>query len=90
VESAIRTRDNRGETVQGARDPIPSWLVMPVALAARKIADAVAARRREQVLTAHSWAGMLLARHAPWLVRAVTRRSVKYAEAIERSVGRPH
>jgi short-subunit dehydrogenase len=69
IESEIRLVDNQGQ-VTDARDPIPAWLVMPRATAARRIARAIAGRRRELVLTGHGKAGVLVARHAPWLLHA--------------------
>ncbi len=72
IESEIRSVDNRGELTH-ARDPVPRWLVMPRAAAARRIARAIARRRREVVLTGHGTAAVFLTRHAPWLVRAALR-----------------
>ena len=46
---------------------------MPRAVAARRIARAMRARRRELVLTRHGKAGVLVARHAPWLLHLATR-----------------
>ena len=72
VESEGRSVDNHGR-VTDAVDPVPAWLVMPRATAARRIARAIAARRRELVLTGHGKAGVLVARHAPWLLHMTTR-----------------
>ena len=52
---------------------MPTWLQMPRAVAARRIARAMRARRRELVLTRHGKAGVLVARHAPWLLHLATR-----------------
>jgi short-subunit dehydrogenase len=72
VDSEIRRVDNRGTLHPEAREPVPGWLRMPAATAARKIARAIARRRRELVLTGHGKVAVCLARHAPgllaWLV----------------------
>ncbi|MDD5563485.1 MAG: SDR family NAD(P)-dependent oxidoreductase [Thermoanaerobaculaceae bacterium] len=72
VDSEIRRVDNRGVLHPGAREPVPAWLRMPAATAARKIAGAIVRRRRELVVTAHGKVAVLLARHTPgflaWLV----------------------
>ncbi len=72
VESEIRKVDNRGR-LRDVKDPIPSWLVMPAATAARKIVRATARRRREIVVTGHGKLGVFLYRHFPWLVNLVFR-----------------
>lgn len=77
VESEIRSVNRRGEPIPNARDPIPKWLQMPADVAARKIVDALAARRRERILTAHGHAGVFLSKHAPWVVRLAARRSAR-------------
>lgn len=73
VASEIRQVDNQGQFDADRRDPIPSWLQMPAATAARQIADAIAERRREIVLTNHGKAAASLARHAPGLVAGILR-----------------
>jgi short-subunit dehydrogenase len=70
VESEIRYVDNQGALDASMKDPTPAWLHMPTPRAARQIADAIAARRREVVLTGHGKLGVALARHAPGLVAA--------------------
>ena len=65
VESEIRKVNNRGVYKQEARDPVPPWLVMPATKAARKIADAMAKRRGEVVLTRHGKLAVSLTRHLP-------------------------
>jgi len=71
VESEIRTLDNRGQHHAGAKDPIPPWLQMPAATAARQIVRATASRRREIVVTMHGKFAVFLYRHFPWLVHLV-------------------
>lgn len=68
VESEIRRVNNRGNLVEAARDPVPGWLQMPAAVAARKIADGIASRRRELNVTGHGKLAIFLARHAPGLL----------------------
>jgi len=70
IKTEIRSVNNRGELTR-APDPIPQWLVMPRASAARRIARAIARRRREVVLTNHGRAAVFLTRHTPWFVRAL-------------------
>jgi len=70
IESELRSVNNRGELTR-APDPIPQWIVMPRASAARRIARAIARRQREVVLTNHGKAAVFLTRHAPWFVRAI-------------------
>jgi short-subunit dehydrogenase len=74
VESEIRQVDNRGVHHPDARDPVPGWLQMPAATAARHIVKAVARRRREAVITGHGKVAVFLQRHASWLVAAGVRR----------------
>jgi len=74
VESEIRRVDNLGVLRAAAPEPLPAWLVMPAARAARRIARAVARRRREVVLTGLGKVAVFLQRHAPWLVARGVRR----------------
>lgn len=73
VESEIRMVDNAGTYQKGKRDPIPSFLVMKGADAAREIADAVESREPEVVLTRVGQAAAWLTRRFPGGVRKVTR-----------------
>jgi short-subunit dehydrogenase len=75
VESEIRLLNGDGTPREGAKDPVPPWLIMRADLAARQAADAIEARRREAVITLHGKAVASLARHAPGLVHAVLRRA---------------
>ena len=74
VESEIRRVDNTGVLRTDAPEPVPAWLVVPTARAARQIVRAVARRRREVVITGHGKVAVFLQRHAPWLVAAGIRR----------------
>lgn len=73
VESEIRRVDNRGMLRAATRDPIPAWLQMSAARAARQIVRAVARRRREIVVTRVGKTTVFLQRHAPWLVARAMR-----------------
>ena len=70
VESELRRIDNQGGLHENAKDPVPSWLVMPASKAAKKILAAVAARSAECVITGHAKFAVSASRHAPRLVSA--------------------
>ncbi|WP_437319193.1 SDR family oxidoreductase [Sorangium sp. So ce385] len=74
VESEIRRIDNAGKLLDGAREPVPRWLILPTPTAARQIMDAIAARRAEVIITGHAKLGVSLARHAPALLNAAIAR----------------
>src|SRR5262249_61582780 len=68
VESEIRRVDNRGVHHPDAHDPVPRWLVVPVARAARVIVRAIARRRREGIVTGHGKVAVWLSRYPPSLL----------------------
>ena len=68
IESEFRQVDNQGVHHPDARDPYPQWLVMPKETAARKIARAIANRRREIILTGHGKLAVFVQRHFPGLL----------------------
>jgi short-subunit dehydrogenase len=70
VESELRRVDNQGALRAATADPVPSWLVMSAARAARQIVTAIARRRREAVITGHGRVSVFLHRHVPWLTSA--------------------
>jgi short-subunit dehydrogenase len=70
VTSEIRRVDNTGVFREATREPVPAWLIMPTARAARQIVRGIGRRRREIVITGHGKLGVFLQRHAPWLVAA--------------------
>ena len=74
ITSEIRLLDNRGAPRPGARDPVPAWLQMPAATAARQIVNAVARGRRERIITGHGKLLVCIARLAPCLLAHVLRR----------------
>lgn len=73
VDSEIRRLDRNGVLRENRADPVPAWLVVPTPVAARRIVRAIERRRAEAVITAHGKAMVLLARHAPWAIRSLTR-----------------
>jgi len=74
VESEIRRVDNQGRFQDGAKDPIPRWLVMQRARAVRQMLAAVARGRREVIITGHGKVVVALERFVPWVIRAASRR----------------
>ena len=73
VDSEIRRVDNTGRFQTAQPEPVPGWLVMPTAKAARQIVRAVGRRRGEVVITAHGKLAVFMQRHAPWLVSRFVR-----------------
>jgi short-subunit dehydrogenase len=73
VASDIRRVDNQGKLRAGAKDPLPSWLVMSTDTAARQILRAVARGKREAIITGHGKLLVALQRFTPWVIRAVGR-----------------
>jgi short-subunit dehydrogenase len=71
VVSNIRRVDNQGKLHSEATDPVPAWLQMSTPLAVRKILRAVARGKREEIVTLHGKALVLLERFCPWVVRMV-------------------
>ncbi len=72
VESEIRKIDNAGQMHEG-RDPIPSFLLMPNAIAAHQMAEAIQARKPEVVITNHGKAAMFVATRFPRATHSVVR-----------------
>ncbi len=81
VVSDIRRTDNVGRLHDDAREPLPGWLVMPTETAARRMARAIARRRREAVITVHGKLAVFLGRHASWLAAAIARRTRRRARS---------
>jgi short-subunit dehydrogenase len=73
VESEIRQVDNKGERHEHANDPIPPWLRMQTAVAARKMVRAIVKRKRVVVITLHGKVFVFIERHFPWLMAALAR-----------------
>jgi short-subunit dehydrogenase len=73
-ESELRRVDNRGKLHPEVPEPIPAWLLVPRATAAREILRAVAGGRREAIITGHGKLLVVIERFAPWILRAAGRR----------------
>ncbi len=73
VDSDIRRTDNLGRLHGDAPDPIPGWLRMPVARAARAIVDATERGDRECVVTVHGKIIVWLSRCLPWAIGGLVR-----------------
>jgi short-subunit dehydrogenase len=73
VESEIHQVDNRGVFHPEARSPIPAWLRMDSARAARLIVRAARGRRAEVGVTRLGKLAILLQRHAPRALRTAVR-----------------
>ncbi|MFN7697662.1 MAG: SDR family NAD(P)-dependent oxidoreductase [Deltaproteobacteria bacterium] len=74
VESEIAQVDNQGHFDASRADKRPKNLMWRADDAARVMADAIVARRREVVFTGHGKLGAFLGQHAPGLVHAVLTR----------------
>lgn len=79
VESEIRQVDNSGELRPEWRDPVPGWLRMSSERAARQVVGAMAARRREAVITGHGKVLVFMSRHLPRTTAWLMGRSAKTA-----------
>lgn len=85
VETEIRSVDNRGTYRAEAPDPVPSWIIVPSEKAAREIADAIAARKSEAVITRHGRVFTALSRHLPWFVYRTLGLGARFIPQIEQS-----
>ncbi|HEX3698553.1 MAG TPA: SDR family NAD(P)-dependent oxidoreductase [Polyangia bacterium] len=74
VVSDIGRVDNQGRLRERDASGAPAWLRMPTDKAARQIIDAIAARRREAIITTHGKLLVWAYRHLPWVVEAVIAR----------------
>ena len=77
VESEIRHVDNKGVYHPESKDPVPKFLVVPTARAAREIVHYLYKRRFDAIITGHGRILVRLYRHCPRVVRAVTRLGTK-------------
>jgi short-subunit dehydrogenase len=73
VVSDIGRVDNQGNLRERDHSGAPAWIRMPAPQAARQIAAAIAARKREAVITRHGKIAVFMYRHFPWLVQAAVR-----------------
>ncbi len=83
VATEIQHVDNRGVYHETAKDRVPPWLKMPASKAAKRIARAVARRKREVILTGHGklfiFLNWLLPGMIPRLFRAMAKRARREA-----------
>jgi short-subunit dehydrogenase len=70
VATDIARVDNQGVWHERDASAAPPWLRMPVEKAARQIASAIDAGRREAIITGHGKIAVFFYRHLPWLVNA--------------------
>jgi NADP-dependent 3-hydroxy acid dehydrogenase YdfG len=84
VESEFRRVDNQAQLNEAARDPVPTFLIMPAAQAASSMVSAVVSRRAEAVITTHGKVAVHFERHAPWLVS----RALELGAGIARRLGK--
>jgi short-subunit dehydrogenase len=77
VQSDIRIVNNQGERLEGAKDPIPQWLVVPTPQAARDIVRGLDARRKEVIITGHGKVIVFLVKYIKWLVDLLLLRVVE-------------
>ena len=75
VDSDIRRVDNRGGLHSEARDPIPAWLRMKTADAARVMVRGILRGKKEVIVTTHAKVIVFLARHLPRFTRWVLLRA---------------
>ncbi|MEO8018808.1 MAG: SDR family NAD(P)-dependent oxidoreductase [Pseudomonadota bacterium] len=75
VDSDIRRVDNSGGLHAAAKDPIPAWLRMKTATAARHMAHGILHDRKEVIVTAHARVIVFMTRHLPRFTRWVLLRA---------------
>jgi short-subunit dehydrogenase len=75
VDSDIRRVDNRGGFHAGVKDPIPQWLRMKTATAARQMARGILRGRKEVIITVHARLMIFMTRLLPALMRWLLLRS---------------
>jgi short-subunit dehydrogenase len=96
VASDIRRVDNQGKFHEGAKEPIPAWLIMPTGKAVHQILRAVARGKREAIITGHGKILVALERFVPWATRLVGKKMAvrggyrrEAAEAAKPATGQP-
>lgn len=77
VDSDIRMTDNKGVFHDGAKDPVPSWLVVPTPTAVRAIVRALHRRKFQAVITGHGKFAVVFNRHFPRTLRTIMRLGAK-------------
>jgi short-subunit dehydrogenase len=71
VDSDIRRVDNQGGLHAEVKDPVPSWLRMKTATAARLMARGILRGRKEVIVTVHAKVIVFLTRNLPRFTRWV-------------------
>jgi short-subunit dehydrogenase len=74
IESEFRLKDKFGSLRAGARENIPSWLLVKADVAAREIVRAIDRRRREAIISGHGRLLAFVSRHAPWAIELALAR----------------
>jgi short-subunit dehydrogenase len=77
VESEIQKIDNQGKYHADRKSAVPDWIHMKTPRAVRQILRAVAAGKRERIITLHGKLGVAMERFAPWISRALTGRAAR-------------
>jgi short-subunit dehydrogenase len=77
VESEIQKIDNQGKYHADRKSAVPDWIHMNTPRAVRQILRAVAAGKRERIITLHGKLGVAMERFAPWISRALTGRAAR-------------
>jgi short-subunit dehydrogenase len=85
VKSEVRQIDNLGVRHPGARDHVPSWLVLDSEPAARQIVRALHRRPRVKVITWHARIAIFLQRHFPRLLSTLVYRFSSTRRSASRS-----
>jgi NAD(P)-dependent dehydrogenase (short-subunit alcohol dehydrogenase family) len=86
VDSEIRKVDSRGRLHPDAKEPIPSWLLVPTEPAARSIVAAIRRRQAERVITGHGKLLVIAKRLFPGLLAWAVNRT---AGGKRKDPGRP-
>lgn len=75
IATDIRRIDNQGIHHSERKDPAPPWLQMPVREAAEEIADAIALREPERILTRHGKLALFVQQYLPGTLAALFTRA---------------
>jgi short-subunit dehydrogenase len=77
VVSEIRQVDNSGQYHPHAKDPMPEWVKMPTAIAARQIVRAVGNRQVRKVITIHGQLALFLHRYFSWVISGLLKLGLR-------------
>jgi short-subunit dehydrogenase len=81
VDSDIRRVDNLGGLHAEVKDPVPGWLRMKTATAARVMARGILRGRKEVIVTGHAKVAVFLSRNLPRVTRWVILKANRGARA---------